>query len=84
MSQFLEAISDKAPQYLTQPTKEVQTLMNPLSQFTTQLFTVVVPIGLAAIVIGTILGLLAKFGEKRFRKFVQGKFGKDHKGRPKR
>jgi hypothetical protein len=53
--------------------------MNPLSQFTAQLFTVLVPIGLAAIVLGAILGLLVKFGEKRAHKFIQDKLGKDPK-----
>jgi len=45
-----------------------------LSQFTSQLYTFVVPVGLGAIVIGVSLALIAKHGEKKFRKFIKDKF----------
>jgi len=45
---------------------------DPLAPFIQQLFTVVVPIGLLAVVVGTIIGLLAKRGENSLRKRVQG------------
>ena len=45
---------------------------DPLAPFLQQLFVVVVPIGLLAVVVGTIFGLIAKRGENALRKRIQG------------
>ena len=45
---------------------------DPLAPFLQQLFVVVVPIGLLAVVVGTVLGLIAKRGENALRKRIQG------------
>jgi len=52
-------------------------MSDPLAPFIQQLFAVVVPIGILAVVVGTIFGLIAKRGEDSLRKRNQGRSRKE-------
>ena len=54
---------------------------DPLAPFIQQLFTFVVPIGLVAVLVGTVFGLIAKRGEDSLSKRIQGQSRKNRQFR---